>query len=316
MARPADKFHGILLLDKPSGITSHDAVDRIRRITHQRSVGHVGTLDSAAEGLLLLCLGKATKIARFLSGLDKTYEAQITLGLESKTYDAEGLDPAAIGKPIPQLDEKAISELLAKFTGSVLQTVPAYSAVHVDGKRLYELARAGQAVELPQREVKIYKLELLSFESDKLQLRVSCSKGTYIRSLAHDIGRQIGCGGYLSYLRRTAIGPHTSDLALTFEAIDELSRNDNLEERLLRIEQVLDFGKVTITDDGSRFVKNGRQPRPEDILKIEGSFQPGDRILLRDAQGLVLAIGMATISSTDYQGTGSDAIIQFDRVLA
>ncbi len=316
MARATDRFHGILLLDKPSGMSSHDVVDRLRRIINQRSVGHVGTLDPAAEGLLLLCLGKATKVARFLSGLDKTYEAQITLGLESKTYDAEGIDPAAVAKPVPPLDDKTIADLLAKFTGKIQQKVPAYSAVHVDGERLYKLARAGQTVELPEREVEIYKLELMSFQSNKLQLRVSCSKGTYIRSLAHDIGQQIGCGGYLSHLKRTTIGPHTSQLAFTIEAIDELNKNDQLETKLLPIEQVLDFGKVTISDDGCRYVKNGRQPRPEDILAIEGDFQAGDRILLKDGRGMVLAVGMATIASSGFKAAGSDAIIQFDRVLA
>lgn len=315
MSHAADSYHGILLLDKPAGITSHDAVDRVRKTIGQRSVGHAGTLDPAAEGLLLICLGRATKVARFLSALDKTYEAEVKLGLESTTYDAEGIDREAVPAPVPRLDEAVILDLLSEFTGRFRQMVPAYSAVHVDGRRMYDLAREGRPVLCPERTVEVHQLSLLAFEPDRLRLKVTCSKGTYIRTLAHDIGRRLGCGGYLSYLCRTKIGRHCRENAFSLEDVRSLCHEESFESHLVPIEQALDFGMVTVSDECSRRVRHGRQPQPQDITGVEGDFQPGDRILLKDSRGSVLAVGMATISSLGFRDAQPKAIIEYDRVL-
>ena len=194
---------GILLLDKPIGPTSHDAVARVRRAAGLRRVGHAGTLDPLASGLLLLGLGLAARFLEYLVGLDKSYETTIRLGQSTTTYDAEGEVTAE--RPVGVTAEQ-IAAALAAFRGPIRQRVPPHSAVKRDGRPLYESARRGQAVELPERDVVIHALDLLAFDPPHLTLRVACSSGTYIRSLAHDLGAALGCGGHVAALRRTAVG--------------------------------------------------------------------------------------------------------------
>jgi tRNA pseudouridine55 synthase len=316
MARTADRYHGILLLDKPSGISSHTAVDRVRKIIGQRSIGHAGTLDPAAEGLLILCLGRATKVVRFLTADEKTYEATIKLGRESTTYDAEGVDFDSAARPVPDLDTAVLEAILDHFRGTTTQKVPAYSAVHVNGKRLYESARRGEEVEPPEREITISRLELLSFEEDSLSIRVTCSKGTYIRSLAHDIGSELGCGGYLSHLRRTSAGRHSLQDAVTLEQVAEIQQNDKLIDQLLPIEKALDFAAVTISDEFSRFVLHGRTPEPSDVVGIEGAFAPGDPIFVKDRAGSLLALGTAAFASRLAPDERPRTILRYDRVFS
>lgn len=315
MGKASDKYHGILLLDKPSGSSSHDAVDRVRRIIRQRSIGHAGTLDPAAEGLLVLCLGRATKIVRYLTSDEKTYDAVIKLGRESSTYDAEGVDFDLPAKHIPQMDRSQLDARLDKFRGSIKQQVPAFSAVHVDGKRLYESARRGEEVERPEREVTISKLELAALKADEIAIRVTCSKGTYIRSLAHDIGRELGCGGYLSHLRRVSSGGHDLKDAVTPSQVEQLHRNNELVNKIIPIEKALDFAAVTISDEFSRYVLHGRTPEPSDVVGIEGAFAPGDRIFVKDRAGSVLAVGTAAFASQQVSHEHPGAILRYDRVL-
>jgi len=302
------------LLDKPSGISSHTAVDRVRKIIGQRSIGHTGTLDPAAEGLLILCLGHATKIARYLTSNEKSYEATIILGRESKTYDTEGVDFDAAPNPIPALDRTALELVLDSYRGDILQKVPAFSAVHVDGKRLYETARRGEEVVLPEREVTISELSLLALDSVSLSIRLTCSKGTYVRSLAHDIGQQLGCGGYLSHLRRTSAGRHSLQDAVTLDRVTELHQNNKLIDQLLPIEKALDFAAVTISDEFSRFVLHGRTPEPADVISIDGAFAPGDRIFVKDRAGSVLAVGTAAFASQQAPDERPRTILSYDRV--
>ena len=314
MARASDRYHGVLLLDKPLGISSHAAVDRVRNIIRQRSIGHAGTLDPAAEGLLVLCLGRATKVVRFLAADVKTYEASITLGRESATYDAEGIDLSVPAKPIPELDRAGLDSTLDSFRGTIIQRVPAFSAVHVGGQRLYKSARRGEEVVLPEREITISSLELLSFGSDTVSIRVTCSKGTYIRSLAHDIGQALDCGGYLSRLKRISAGRHALKEAVTIDRVAELHQNDRLNDQLIPIEKALDFAAVTISDKSSRFVLNGRTPEPSDVISIEGAFAPGDRIFLKDRTGLLLAVGTAAFASQQPPHERPGTILRYDRV--
>ena len=315
MTRATDKYHGILRLNKPPGITSHDAVDEIRRITAQRSVGHTGTLDPAAEGLLVLCLGRATKIARFLTASDKTYEAEIRLGLESTTFDSEGVDKDATPAEVPTLSKSDLNLILREFVGRIRQTVPLYSAVHVDGQRLHRMARKGQEVTPPEREIMIRRIDLLSFDNDRLRITVECGKGTYIRSLAHDIGRRLGCGAYLSALRRMTSGTFKLHDALTLNETERLHNEGALESHMLAISQVLDLGAVTLSDEFSTHVKHGQVPSSADVISVEGEFSPGDSIMVRNRQGSVLALARASVSAQMLLQQASAKIYEYDRVL-
>jgi tRNA pseudouridine55 synthase len=194
---------GILLLDKPVGPTSHDAVARVRRAAGLRRVGHAGTLDPLADGLLVLGLGPAARFLEYLVGLDKTYETTVRLGQATTTYDAEG--DVTVERPV-DVSPGQIAAALDAFRGPIRQRVPSHSAVKRDGRPLYESARRGEVIDLPQRDVVIHALALLAFDPPLVTLRVACSSGTYIRSLAHDLGAALGCGGHVVALRRTAVG--------------------------------------------------------------------------------------------------------------
>ena len=198
----------IIFVDKPSGMSSFGAVARVRRILTQREghkvkVGHTGTLDPFATGLLILLAGKATKKAPELTKLDKVYEATIRLGATSSTGDPEG--EITIANEKPEISRKKIIETLAQFVGEIEQTPPAFSAIKINGQRAYKLARAGKTVDMPKRKVTIYELELLEYASPYLKIRTHVSSGTYIRTLAEDIGEALGCGAYTTKLRRTKI---------------------------------------------------------------------------------------------------------------
>lgn len=202
---------GILAVDKPAGITSHDVVQQLRRLSGQRRVGHVGTLDPLATGLLLVCFGRATRLVEYLMDQPKRYTATIRLGQTTDTYDAEG----SITQERPVLvnhDEIALA--LVAFQGTIQQYAPIYSAIKRDGTPLYKLARQGQEVERPLREVTFYDLTLESWQPPFLVVDARCSAGTYIRSLAHDLGEALGCGGHITALRRTAIGDVTAAQAV------------------------------------------------------------------------------------------------------
>jgi tRNA pseudouridine55 synthase len=309
-------YHGVIPLYKTGGMTSHDAVDEVRRIMRVRTVGHAGTLDPAAEGLLVILLGKATKVARFLSGKSKRYEAEVTLGRVSTTYDAEGVDITVPAAVIPSLTRIQLQGVLDKFRGVISQQVPAFSAVRVGGERLYEKARKGEAAERPVREVTIHELRLMSFEGDKLKFEVECSSGTYVRSLAHDIGQALGCGAYLSHLKRTACGSLRLDDAATLEELASAVRGGSLEDILLPIDKALGFCAVTIREEFRRRILDGRSPRAGDILRRTGEFVPGDHLVVMDPAGAVLAVAVAEVSSSQIENGAAAEVLKYDRVLA
>jgi len=206
---------GLLLIDKPAGITSHDAVDFIRRRFQIRRVGHGGTLDPAATGLLILLVGPATRRAATLLGADKTYQATLRLGVTTDTQDGQG--KVLETRPVGSFSLTQIQQACSRFLGEIQQKVPAYSAVRVGGKRSYLLARAGIAVPERIRTVRIDELKVLALNLPDLHLEIRCSKGTYIRMLCEDLGAALGCGGHLAHLRRTRVGPFTLDQAVTLE---------------------------------------------------------------------------------------------------
>jgi tRNA pseudouridine55 synthase len=208
---------GILLLDKPVGPTSHDLVQRVRRLAGTRRVGHAGTLDPAASGLMLLGVDGATRLLTYLVGLDKTYEATIRLGVATTTDDAEG---APVGEAVAATAEvrARIPEEVAALTGVIDQVPSSVSAVHVDGRRAHELVRAGESVDLPSRRVVVHRFDVLATREDELDVVVDCSSGTYIRALARDLGAALGVGGHLTALRRTRVGPFAVGDAVPLEA--------------------------------------------------------------------------------------------------
>ncbi len=218
MSQPAP-LGGVLNVDKPAGWTSHDVVGRVRRLAGLRQVGHGGTLDPMATGVLLLCLGRATRLLEYLSGQPKTYLARITLGATTDTYDAEG--EVVEQRPVPALTHEHLQAALDAFRGEIMQRPPAYSALKRDGVALYKRARAGETVEVEPRPVTVYELTLLGFDGQNLLVRIHCGAGTYVRSIAHDLGQALGCGGHLSALQRTAVGSFTVESAATLEQLAE-----------------------------------------------------------------------------------------------
>ena len=210
---------GFILIDKPSGMTSHDVVDYLRKITKIRKIGHAGTLDPIATGLLILGIGrKATKKLSQFQKLDKEYIAKIRLGAVSDTFDREG--KILILKKVKIPKEKEVKEVLENFVGEILQTPPPFSAKKIKGVKLYELARKGILVKAKSKKVKIYKIKLLKYKFPYLEIKVNCSSGTYIRSLAKDIGEKLGCGGYVEELRRTKIGNFRVEKAQKLENLN------------------------------------------------------------------------------------------------
>jgi len=215
--RPRRAVDGVLLLDKPQGLTSNAALQTARRLLNAAKAGHTGTLDPMATGLLPLTFGEATKFSQMLLDADKAYEATVQLGIETDTGDAEGRPIASA--PV-NVTPQAVAQALAQFRGDIEQVPPMYSALKCAGKPLYEYARAGIEIERAPRKVRIHALELLAIDDASFRIRVDCSKGTYIRSLAMDLGRALGCGAHLSALRRTRIGPFAVETAVTLATLE------------------------------------------------------------------------------------------------
>lgn len=247
---------GILVVDKPSGLTSHDVVDAARRLTGVRRIGHTGTLDPMATGVLVLLVGPATRLAQFAMKGPKEYQASIRLGVSTTTYDAEG---EVTSEGSVNVDVDLLRQTLATFHGEIMQIPPMYSAIRVNGRRLYEAARRGEYVERKPRRVTIEEIEILKWDPPNLALRIRCSPGTYIRSLAHDLGELLGCGAHLTALRRTVSGPFTLDHSHTLDELEELQRAGRLREALLPPSTALSHMPVAVlSPDQARKVRHGQ----------------------------------------------------------
>ena len=214
-------FEGILLIDKPTGMTSHDVVDQVRRKLRMKRIGHAGTLDPMATGLLIILVGKATKLSQYLMSLDKMYSGTIKLGESTNTQDADG--EITTTKPVPELSREQVQETLESFVGDQYQTPPMFSAVKINGQRLYKLARKGQEVEREPRFIRVSRFEITRFDVPELDFELDCSKGTYVRTLANDIGEKLNCGGHLSSLRRVGSDQFSVDKAVELDAFKEMS---------------------------------------------------------------------------------------------
>ncbi len=238
---------GVLVVNKEKGMTSFDVVNKISRILEMRKVGHTGTLDPMAEGVLIVCLGKATKIVELLTAEDKEYIADAKLGIDTDTYDSEG----TILKEVEVPDNLPIEEVVNSYQKTYLQEVPIYSAVKVNGKKLYEYAREGKQVECPKREVTIKEIELLSKTKDSFKFRVHVTKGCYIRSLIHDIGNTLGVPAIMTSLTRTKQGTVSIEEAYTLEEIQKGNYH------LYKVEEVLDYPKIIVSKELEFKIKNG-----------------------------------------------------------
>ncbi len=265
MSAPSD---GVLLVDKPAGITSTRALGAARRALDVRKAGHTGTLDPFATGLLPLVFGEATKFSRFLLDADKTYQARLHLGHVSTTGDTEG-EITKIGDFSPEMDE--IARVLSGLLGRQDQVPPMHSAVRVDGRRLYDLARQGVEIAREPRRIEIHDLEMASYSGEFLEISVKCSKGTYVRTLGEEIGRRLGCGAYLTQLRRTAIGRFRVEEALSPD--DLLALGPAAARQRLLPTQVLveSLPKLELGGDGAWALCNG-QEWPVDPADGEGEF--------------------------------------------
>ncbi len=280
-------MNGVLVIDKPAGPTSHDVVQRMRRLLKERSIGHTGTLDPMATGVLALVIGRATRLAKFLSASDKSYEAVVTLGVSTDTYDAEG-DPigAAYHGPLPSRGE--IENALDAFQGTFMQTPPAYSAKKIGGERSYKLARLGSD-RAPLASVSVTAhVEVLEVRGADVTLRVDSSAGFYVRSLAHDLGRRLGTGGHLSALRRTRAGEFTLAGAASLDAIDQ--DPDEAAGFVIPMAQLLPtLPAVVLNAEGVLRASHGRDLRPADLERGGLVFQRVCRLVDRD--GGLIGIG-------------------------
>lgn len=290
----AKPVHGVLLLDKAPGITSNSALQRARRLLGSHKAGHTGSLDPLASGLLPICLGEATKLAGYLLDSDKQYRVTVCLGIATDSGDAHG---QVIGRwPVPKLNSACVEDVLRRFRGPIIQVPPMYSALKHQGRRLYELARQGIEVDRPGRRVQIYGLRLLGFEDCRLELDVHCSKGTYVRTLAEDLGRAFGCGAHVEALRRTAVGPLSVTRAYRLLDLEQLS----LEARFSRVEPmellVPDMPVVDVSDDCCSALRHGQAiplpwgPQPAGLVRLQsrrhgfigiGEIREGVRVVPR-----------------------------------
>jgi len=253
----AAAFHGALLVDKPGRVTSHDVVASVRRLTRQRGCGHTGTLDPFATGLLVICLGKATRLARFVSGASKSYLATVRFGFSTDTYDRTGEVTGARTDSCPGRVE--VESALDGFRGVQEQLPPLFSAKRIDGKRSHRLARAGVEVRPAPARVEVLELALVDFEPPRARLALSVSSGTYVRALAHDLGERLGCGAHLEELRRTRIGPFTVEEASTLETLSGLAFQRRLNESLLSPTELLrELPRVDVSVDATKLLVHGR----------------------------------------------------------
>ncbi len=248
--------HGIILLDKCLGVSSNKALQEVRRLFNANKAGHTGSLDPLATGLLPLCFGEATKVSALMLDDDKRYEVVIRLGVMTDTGDAEGQVIEITS--VPDISAHALQECLTRFTGEIHQIPPMYSALKHNGKKLYELAREGITLERKARDIKIYEINLLDFSGDFLKLDVFCSKGTYIRSLAEDIGRELGCCGTVSSLRRLQAGQFNISNAKTYDQLSEMDEK-SLFECLLNVDQpLIGMPILELTSEQAFFIKQGQ----------------------------------------------------------
>ncbi|HEX4542476.1 MAG TPA: tRNA pseudouridine(55) synthase TruB [Candidatus Acidoferrum sp.] len=306
-------FDGALVINKPKGKTSHDVVDAVRHLAGFRQIGHLGTLDPLATGVLVLVLGRATRLVQFYAGRRKRYTAGFRFGFATDAYDSDG---EALGPDTaPMLDASVLEELAAERIGRFEQMPPAFSAKKVAGRPAYELARKKQAVELKPVEVEIYEYKLQGIQGSIARFVIECSSGTYIRSLAHEMGRKLGCGAHLAEITRTAVGEFSLEQAISLEELAEARKAGGFADYLIKLENLLpNFPRVNVLPvierrvrHGSKFnisisqVQPGRiEPPPGATTQLDGGEPKAPRLRVFGQQDKLIAIAEAVVPRT-YQ---------------
>lgn len=261
-------IHGVINVYKEQGFTSHDVVAKLRGIVGQKKIGHTGTLDPDAVGVLPVCLGRATKLCDMLTDKDKVYEAVMLLGVETDTQDTTG--QILKSSETDEITEEQVRAAVLDFVGDYNQVPPMYSALKINGKKLYELAREGKTVERAARRVQIFDIEILSIALPRVTMKVHCSKGTYIRTLCHDIGQKLGCGACMEKLTRTKVSRFEIKDSLTLAQIEVLKKEDRLSEILIPIDQMFaDYPSIIVSGEAARLAYNGNGIKDRDVRKDE-----------------------------------------------
>lgn len=289
-------IHGILNVYKEKGYTSHDVVAKLRRITGQKKIGHTGTLDPDAVGVLPVCLGKGTKLCSLLTDKSKTYEAVLLLGTTTDTQDISG-QVLKTGYTLT-LTEDTVREAVLSFVGDYEQLPPMYSAIKINGKKLYELAREGKDVERKTRRVEIQGIDILEMNLPRVKMSVACSKGTYIRTLCHDIGEKLGCGGCMEALVRTRVGRFAIEESLTLETIERRKDEGALEACVIPVDEMFsEYGKAIVNAQAETVARNGGDLSEKDV---DGSLTDKDTVRLYDEKGHFIALYQWKECSREY----------------
>lgn len=288
---------GIINVYKEKGFTSFDVVAKLRGILKTKKIGHTGTLDPDAEGVLPVCIGKATKVCDLLTDKDKVYETVMLLGVETDTQDTSG----EILKELPaETDEQKVTEVIRSFEGSYAQVPPMYSALKVNGKKLYELAREGKTVERKARNVSIFSIEILEMKLPEVRMRVHCSKGTYIRTLCHDIGQKLGCGGCMKQLLRTKVGSFELEDTLKLSEIDQLAKEGSVGEKIIAVDELFEeHMKVWTSREFDVVVHNGNHI--EEKMLVQTIPENTERLRVYDSEGIFIGIYEYSVERKDFK---------------
>lgn len=281
-------MNGIINVYKEKGYTSHDVVAVLRKIAGQKKIGHTGTLDPDATGVLPVCLGRATKLCDLLTDRDKTYEAVLLLG---KTTDTQDISGAILKEqPTDHLNEAEVTKVIESFKGTYDQIPPMYSALKVNGKKLYELAREGKTVERKSRKVTIYQIHIKEIQLPRVRMKVTCSKGTYIRTLCHDIGNLLGTGGCMEELTRTKVGRFELKDSLKLEELRDLAQNGRLEDALIPLDQM--FSELQSVVPAEKYISKAYNGNDffKNQLSEDGKFCSGEKVRVYDAQGHFIGV--------------------------
>lgn len=281
-------MNGIINVYKEKGYTSHDVVAILRKIAGQKKIGHTGTLDPDATGVLPVCLGRATKVCDLLTDHDKTYEAVLLLGKTTDTQDISG--EILKEQPTDHLNEAEVTKVIENFKGTYDQIPPMYSALKVNGKKLYELAREGKTVERKSRKVTIYQIHIKKIQLPRVRMEVTCSKGTYIRTLCHDIGNRLGTGGCMEELTRTKVGRFELKDSLKLEELRDLAQNGRLEDALIPLDQM--FSELQSVVPAEEYISKAYNGNDffKNQLSEDGKFCSGEKVRVYDAQGHFIGV--------------------------
>ena len=276
-------YHGMINVYKEKGFTSHDVVAKLRGICKQKKIGHTGTLDPDAVGVLPVCLGCATRLCDMLTDKDKEYVAVLRLGITTDTQDATG---KVLAEKEVSVSEEEVRAVIASFEGEQLQIPPMYSALKVTGKKLYELAREGKEIERKARPIVVHEIEILSENMPEFTIRVKCSKGTYIRTICHDIGQKLSCGGVMVSLKRTKVGNFGIEDAYTLSQIEDMAKEGKLCEILLPVEKVFEkLPEIRVKETAMKALLNGNQLKKEEILMLSDEALKAEEVRVYGADG-------------------------------